>query len=317
MVAKEITGLRAAALPLWRALPAWLRGLLRTMRPTQWTKNAFLFIPLLFDRQLTNLEALARVTTAFMLFCLLSSAVYVLNDLVDIEKDRQHPKKRNRPLPSGQLPIRVAILAAVALPILSIGAAAALSLPLALVMLAYYSKDIAYSFRLKHMVIIDVMAVASGFVLRTLAGQVVITTTHFSPWLYVIVGAVALLLAVGKRRQELVLLAGNAANHRAAYKDYNLDLLDDMLRMVTTSTILSYTLYTFQAPTNLGGQAMMLTIPFAVYGLFRYLYLVHVKGEGGAPDELLFKDRPLLIAVILFFITVAAVIYLFPRVVSH
>lgn len=300
---------------MWRLLPAWLRGLVRTMRLKQWTKNGFVFIPILFDRQLSlsNPGPFLRVLAAFALFCLMSSAVYVLNDIVDVEKDKQHPKKKLRPIPSGQLPIPVAVVAAVALPILSIGGALLYSVPLALVLIVYYAKDLAYSFYLKNVVIVDVLVLASGFILRVLAGAVVITVTAFSPWLYVCVGMLALFLVVGKRRQELMLLAENATAHRATYREYNMPLLDEMLRMVTTASIMAYTLYTIEARTNLGGQAMMLTIPLAVFGIFRYLYLIHVKGEGGAPDEVLLRDRPLLMAVVLFVLMVGFIIYLLPK----
>ncbi len=297
---------------LWRLLPAWLRGLIRTMRPSQWTKNLFVFIPILFDRQLGQIEALARVVAAFALYCLMSSAVYVLNDIVDVERDRLHPRKKHRAIASGQLPMPIAIFAAISLPILTLIAALFVSVPLALVLIAYYTKDIAYSFYLKNVVIIDVITVASGFILRVIAGVVVINVTNFSPWLYVVVGSLALFLAVGKRRQELLMLAEAAQDVRATYKDYNLPLLDDMLRMVTSATLISYTLYTFEARTNLTGSLMLLSVPFALYGMFRYLYLIHVKGEGSAPDELLFKDKPLLLTAIVFALVVGALIYLPP-----
>jgi 4-hydroxybenzoate polyprenyltransferase len=296
----------------WRLLPAWLRGLIRTMRPNQWTKNLFVFIPILFDRQLGQFDSLMRVSAAFALYCLMSSAVYVLNDIVDVERDRLHPKKKHRAIPSGQLPMPIAIFAAISLPIFTLVAAFFVSVPLTLVLIAYYTKDLAYSFYLKNVVIIDVITVASGFIMRVIAGVVVINVTNFSPWLYVVVGALALFLAVGKRRQELIMLAEAAQDVRATYKDYNLQLLDDMLRMVTNATLISYTLYTFEARTNLTGSLMLLSVPFALYGMFRYLYLIHVKGEGSAPDELLFKDKPLLITAVLFVLVVGALIYLPP-----
>ena len=157
--------------------------------------------------------------------------------------------------------------------------------------------------------LVDVIVLAAGYVLRVIAGVVVITVTNFSPWLYVCAGALSLFLAVGKRRQELILLGTSAQDVRSTYKEYNMPLLDDMLRMVTTSSVIAYTLYTVDAKTSLGGPAMLLTVPFVVYGIFRYLYLMHVKGEGGAPDELLFKDRPLLIDIVLFSLLAGAIIY--------
>lgn len=309
---KPATFAPAPILLMWRILPAWLRGLIRTMRPKQWTKNLFVFIPILFDRQLGQLDALTRVCAAFALYCLMSSAVYLLNDIVDVERDKLHPKKKHRAIPSGQLPMPIAIFAAISLPIVTVIGALWVSVPLALVLIAYYTKDLAYSFYLKNVVIIDVITVASGFIMRVVAGVVVINVTNFSPWLYVVVGSLALFLAVGKRRQELIILAETAQDVRTTYKDYNLPLLDDMLRMVTNATLISYTFYTFEARTNLTGSLMLLSVPFALYGMFRYLYLIHVKGEGSAPDELLFKDKVLFITAVLFVLVVGALIYLPP-----
>ncbi len=297
---------------MWRALPMSLRGLIRTMRPRQWAKNGFIFAAILFDRQLTHKEALLRVVVGFGLLCLTASTIYLINDIVDIERDRMHPKKKFRPIPAGQLPLPIATAAAIILPVIAIGIALTYSVPLALVLFSYLILHIAYSFYLKNIVLIDVFAIAAGFVLRVLAGVVVITVTAFSPWLYVCAGVLALFLAVGKRRQELILLAGNAADVRATYKHYNLALLDDMLRMVTTGSVLAYTLYTIEARTNLAPNVMLLTVPFVVYGIFRYLYLIHVKGEGGAPDELLFKDKPLLIDIGLWVLSVIGVLYIAP-----
>jgi 4-hydroxybenzoate polyprenyltransferase len=301
---------------LFAIFPPWLRGLVRTMRLSQWTKNAFVFIPIFFDRQVADAGALTRVALAFALFCLTASAVYLLNDIIDIERDKLHPKKKFRAIPSGQLPLGIAKLAAVILPIFSIGSALLFSAPLALVLATYYGKDLVYSFYLKNVVILDVLAIAFGFILRVVAGVVVIAVTNFSPWLYIVVGMLSLFLAVGKRRQELILLADAAGDVRATYKQYNLPLLDDMLRLVTNATLMSYALYTIEARTNLGGQSMLLTVPIAVYGVFRYLYLIHVKGEGGAPDELLFKDKPLLLTAVVFVLAVGLIIYVLPKVLT-
>jgi 4-hydroxybenzoate polyprenyltransferase len=252
------------------------------------------------------------VVAAFILFTMATSAIYLINDLVDVERDRQHPKKRFRPIASGELPVRVAQTLAVVLPITSVGLALTFSAPLALVLAAYLAKQFAYSFWLKHIVILDVMVLAAGYILRILAGVAVITVTNFSPWLYVCAGSFALFLAVGKRRQELIKLGDRAVDVRSTYKDYNMPLLDEMLRLVMTAGMISYTLYTVEARTALGGQTMLLTVPFVLYGVFRYLYLMYVKGEGGAPDEVLFKDRPLLITIVLYLIAAAAIIYLRP-----
>ena len=302
--------LAAPLSPMWKSLPLPLRGLLRTMRPTQWVKNGFVFAGIMFDQQLLELEPLARVLAAFALLSLAASAIYIINDLVDIERDRQHPRKKNRALPSGQLPVSLAVAAAVILPIVSIGGGLLIDLELAVVIVGYLALHIAYSFWLKNIVIIDVFAIAAGFILRVEAGVVVIDVSNFSPWLYVCAGLLALFLAIGKRRQEMIMLASNAENHRETYKDYNMALLDDMLRMVTIGSVLTYMLYTIEAPTiRTTGHRMMLTVPFVIYGVFRYLYLIHVKGEGSAPDELLFKDMPLLADVILWVVAVGLILY--------
>ncbi len=299
-------------LAIWRVLPLWFRGLIRAMRPKQWTKNGLIFIPIFFDRQFMHVDPMLRVTLGFVLFCIMSGAVYLLNDIVDVERDRMHPKKRFRPIASGDLPIRVATTAAIILPILTLAISLTYSVPLAVVLLIYMVKQIGYSFYLKHVVIVDVMILAFGYILRIVAGVIVISVTHFSPWLYVCCGMLSLFLAVGKRRQELIMMGNNATEVRPIFKEYNLALLDDMLRMVMTSSIIAYTLYTVEANTSLGGPAMLLTVPFVVYGVFRYLYLMHVKGEGGAPDEVLLKDRPLLFAIVLFGLTAGIIIYLGP-----
>jgi 4-hydroxybenzoate polyprenyltransferase len=282
------------------------------MRPTQWSKNGFVFAGILFDQQLLDPEPFGRVMLTFALLCLAASSIYIINDLVDIERDRLHPKKRNRPLPSGQLPIRWAIIAAITFPVIALAVSLFLELALTAVIAGYLVLHIAYSFWLKNIVILDVFAIAAGFILRLVAGIVVINVTNFSPWLYVCAGLLALFLAIGKRRQELILMASDAADYRATYRDYNMPLLDDMLRMVTTGSVLTYMLYTIEAQTiRSNGHRMMLTIPFVVYGIFRYLYLIHVQGKGSAPDELLFEDIPLLVAVGLWAAVVAALLYVF------
>ncbi len=289
-----------------------LIGLIRTMRPKQWTKNLIIYAGLVFDGQLLNADAFLRVTLSFILLCLVASTIYIINDLVDIESDRQHPRKKLRALPSGQLPVSLAIAAAIILPLIAFGVALTYSLMFTVVMGAYFILHILYSFVLKNIVILDIMAITAGFVLRVYAGVVVISVAAFSPYLYACTALLALFLAIGKRRQELAMLAENAHNVRVTYKDYNLPLLDDMLRLVTTSTFLIYLLYTIEAPTirvadtNLA----LLTVPFVLYALFRYLYLIHVRNEGSAPDEVLLSDRPLLAAIILWGLTFVTIIYL-------
>ncbi|MCD4685909.1 MAG: decaprenyl-phosphate phosphoribosyltransferase [Anaerolineae bacterium] len=292
-------------------LPAPVRGLIRTMRPHQWTKNGFVFVGIMFDGQVFDPEALGRVLAAFALLCLTASTIYLINDVVDIEKDRLHPKKRNRALPSGQLPVSWAIVAAVILSVIALGLSLLLSRELTVVLVVYLALHIAYSFVLKNIVILDVFAIAAGFILRVVAGIAVIHVTNFSPWLYGFSGLLALFLAIGKRRQELVLLADSAGDVRATYKEYNLPLLDEMLRMVTTGTMITYMVYTMEAQTiRTNGHSMMLTVPFVIYGIFRYLYLMHVRGEGGAPDELVLKDIPLMLTLVLYGLTAGFILYI-------
>lgn len=294
-------------------MPALL-GLLRTMRPKQWTKNLlFVFPAIVFDGKLFEPQPFLRVFGAFALFCLMASTVYIINDLVDLENDRQHPKKKNRPLPSGKLPIPLAVGAAIVFPIITLGTALLFSQPLALILATYFVMQLAYSFWLKHVAIVDVLVVTAGFILRVIAGVVVIEVQNFSPWLYAVTGLLALFLAVGKRRQELITLGENAVNTRPIYEEYNLPLIDDMLRVVTTSTFITYMLYTIEAQTRLGSDLMLATVPFVLYGLFRYLYLIHVRGEGSAPDEVLLKDRALQIDIVLFVIANIIIIYVLPR----
>jgi 4-hydroxybenzoate polyprenyltransferase len=279
------------------------------MRPRQWPKNAFVFVALLFDRKFLDLASVLPTVAAFVLLCLMSGAVYLMNDLADIESDRRHPTKRHRPLPSGRLNPRVAGVAAVALAFVSLVAGYFLSWELAVILLLYLVSQIAYTFRLKHVVLIDVLTIAAGFVLRIAAGVAVIEVERFSPWLYIFGGFLALFMALGKRRHELVLLGGEAANHRAILDDYNLDLIDRLQSIVTTSAVVSYSLYTFLAEGLPDNHAMMLTIPFVLYGIFRYLYLIHIRNEGGAPEEILLRDRPFQVNLLFYGLTVFVALY--------
>lgn len=287
-------------------------GLVRTMRPRQWTKSLlFIFPAIVFDGQLFDIVPFLRVLLAFVLFSLISGTVYIINDLVDIESDRQHPKKRYRPLPSGQLPIPFARIAAVIIPIIAL-TISLYSPPLTAILIAYLLMQIAYSFILKNVVIIDVLTIMVGFIMRVAAGVFVIDVQVFSPWLYACTGLLALFLAVGKRRQELVTLGDGAIKTRRSFEDYNLPLIDDMLRVVTTSTLITYILYTIEVNTPVGDNLGLITVPFVMYGLFRYLYLIHVRGEGSAPDEVLLKDRPLQVDMLLFGLTYIMILYIIP-----
>ena len=289
-----------------------LKPLLKTMRPKQWTKNAFVFTALIFDRKLFHPEPLMKTIFAFVLFCMAASAVYLVNDLADIERDRQHPKKRFRPLAAGELSPRVAWIAAIVLAASALGGAFLVHTGLGLIVTGYLLLQFAYSFILKHLVIIDVMTVAAGFVLRVAAGVVVVEVARFSPWLYVCTTLLALFIAINRRRHELTLLAEDAKNHRKILDEYNIAFLDEMNSMVTASTVIAYSLYTFSAPNLPKNHTMMLTIPFVIYGLFRYLYLIHVRGEGGAPDELILRDIPLFLDVVLWALAIVVILYTFP-----
>jgi 4-hydroxybenzoate polyprenyltransferase len=286
------------------------------MRPKQWTKNLlFVFPGIVFDGQLFDLEALLLVIAAFFLLNMMSGSVYIINDLADIDSDRRHPKKRFRPIPSGQLPVRLALIAGITIPMLTLLTAVLISPPLALILLAYLILQIAYSFRLKHIVIIDLLTIMTGFVMRVAAGVVVIDVQNFSPWLYACTGLLALFLIVGKRRQELVTLGDEAVNVRRIYRDYNLPLIDEMLRVATIGTLITYTIYTLEAPSPLLAETQLgiLTVPFVLYGVFRYLYLIYVRGEGSAPDEVLLNDRPLQVDIVLFALTFVVILYIVPH----
>lgn len=291
------------------------KALLKTMRPKQWVKNVFIFAALVFDHKLFMVSYLLRTVATFVAFCLISSTVYLINDLVDIDKDRQHPTKRNRPLPSGQLKPATALAAAVIIPIVIIPLAFAFDWKLGLIIVLYLGLMILYTFYLKKLVIIDVMTIAAGFVLRVAAGVVVVNAANFSPWLYICMTLLALFLGFGKRRHELFTLEAKAENHRASLQHYSLELIDQMTVVVVSAAVMGYSLYTFSAPnlprTANGQPLMMLTIPFVLYALFRYQYLVHVRKMGGTPEEIVLGDPPFVIALLLYGITVLILMYLF------
>lgn len=272
-----------------------LIGLLQTMRPRQWTKNIlFVFPPLVFDSLLFDLDALTRVALCGCLLILISGSIYIINDLADLTADRAHPQKKSRPLAAGLVSVPAARIAAAILPALALALANAVDQELFWVLLAYFVLQVAYSFRLKHIVLLDILVVAAGFVLRVLAGGVVIDV-RLSPWLYTSAGLLALFLVIGKRRQEYSALGDKAAATRPVFAHYNLALLDEMLRIVTASAMITYILYTVEARTMVryGENLGLLTVPIVIYGLFRYLYLIYVRDEGSAPDEVLLTDRPL------------------------
>lgn len=280
------------------------------MRPRQWTKNGFIFFALIFDKQLFSPEPFFRTLQGFFLFCLISSAVYLFNDIADIEGDRQHPQKKHRPLASGLLPIGVAFGAAIVLAIVALVLGYFLKPAFAGILAVYLVLNLLYSRWLKHVPILDVMIISSGFVLRVAAGVVLITVERFSPWLYMITILFSLYIGLGKRRAEINLLEQGASAHRKVLDGYTIPLLDQYITIVSGMTIIAYSLYTFSAPNLPVNHSMMLTIPFVVYGIFRYLQLIQTGHAAGAPDEVALKDRPLQITVVLWGLAVIAVFYL-------
>lgn len=287
-------------------------SLLETMRPKQWVKNVFVFAPLVFDVKLFNSIYLARTVGGFVLLCLISGTVYIINDLADRENDRQHPRKRNRPIASGRFPVGAALAAAVLFLLVGLPLGFLLDPLFGGILLAYLLLQIAYSFSLKNFVIIDVMVIAAGFVLRVAAGVPLVKAERFSPWMYVCMALLALFIGFNKRRHELALLKENADAHRESLQEYNLSLLDQIVSIVTASTLVAYAFYTFSAPNLPTNHAMMLTIPFVLYAVFRYLYLVQVRGLGGEPEEIVLRDRPLQAGVLLWGLAVVLIMYLSP-----
>ena len=284
--------------------------LLLSLRPAQWSKNLLVFAGLLFGHKLFDPAAVLDAVSAFAVFCVLSGVVYLVNDIADRESDRQHPLKAQRAIASGALGVPIAAGAALALGAGGLAAAYAIGPAFAGVAAAYLALQIVYSFALKHIVIIDVLTIAIGFVLRAVGGAVAVQVV-ISHWLLVCTILLALFIALAKRRHEIVLLAGGAAQHRPILGEYSPYLLDQMIGVVTASTLISYVFYTISPETQakFGTAWLGLTLPFPLYGIFRYLYLVHQREGGGSPADLLLTDRPLLACVALWALTVALIIY--------
>ena len=290
-------------------------SLLVSLRPAQWTKNLFVFGALLFGQRgsgpaFLDPGAIAHAIGAFVVFCALSGVVYLINDVADRDNDRLHPLKRFRPIAAGAVSPALAVGTAVVLAVGALVSAYLLRPQFALVAVAYLALQSLYSGALKHMVILDVIALATGFVLRAAAGAIAIDVP-ISHWLYILIMLLALFLALSKRRHELVLLADGAGSHRPILQEYSPYLLDQMIGVVTASTLVSYVIYTISPETVLKfhTEYLALTIVFPLYGIFRYLYLVHQKEGGGSPSDLLQNDRPLLACVALWAVSVAAIIY--------
>jgi 4-hydroxybenzoate polyprenyltransferase len=303
---------QAQASPVRTARPArpLAISLVRSLRPSQWTKNLIIFAGLIFGQRLLDPTAVLYAVAAFVVFCALSGVVYLVNDVADRAADRQHPLKRLRPIASGEVPVRAAISLAIVLGVSALAAAFVLRFEFGLIAAAYLGMLALYSGPLKHIVIIDVLTIAIGFVLRAAAGAIVIAEP-VSHWLLIVTILLALFLALSKRRHELVLLADGATSHRRILQEYSPYLLDQMISVVTASTLVAYAFYTVSPETiqKFNTDKLGLTLPFPLYGIFRYLYLVHQKEGGGSPSDMLLNDKPLLACVALWALTVAFIIY--------
>ena len=289
-----------------------MRTILATLRPQQWVKNFILFAGLIFSQNLGRPDLVLKTLAGFALFCILSSSVYILNDILDLKSDRKHPLKSARPIASGKIKISSAVFLFVTLALISLGLSVWLNPLFALAAASYFILNSFYSLYLKHVVIIDVMCIASGFVIRAVAGAVLIGV-EISAWLVVCTTLLALFLGFGKRRHELQLLETQATGHRKILSEYSPYFLDQMISVVTASTVVAYAFYTLspEVELKLGTGHMDLTIPFVLYGVFRYLYLIHQKEGGGSPTRMLLNDKPILVNIILWLLTVVFIVYIF------
>ncbi|MPY18194.1 decaprenyl-phosphate phosphoribosyltransferase [Paenibacillus glucanolyticus] len=297
------TNTNSAAAPL-RQLPVQL---FRQLRPKQWTKNLLIFAAPLFSFETINPGSLLDTLIGFLLLSFVSGCVYIVNDYADREADRNHPVKKYRPMASGALPPKLALVFGALLLAASLAVSYVLNPLFTGLLLLYFAMNVAYSFRLKHVVIIDIMIIAAGFVLRAIAGGLVIHVP-FTPWFLLCTMLLSLFLAIGKRRHELHLLQNDKGSHRKVLDQYSFDLLDQMSSIVTTATIISYSLFTFTSGRTVH---LMWTIPLVIYGMFRYLYLIHIEKKGGAPDRVLLEDTHILITVILYVISVVGILVYF------
>ena len=289
-----------------------LKDILITMRPIQWTKNIIIFAPFIFAHKLLNYNMALEILGAFGIFCLISSCGYILNDLIDVKKDKEHPIKSKRPFASGRIKASPLIITIILLLAVSFIAGSCFNPAFLYLSGAYFILQIIYSFLLKSVVILDVFSIAAGFLLRVLAGGVAISVP-ISSWLIICTILLALFLAMGKRRHELISLGDVASTHRTVLTEYSPYLLDQMISVVTASTVIAYALYT-KAPETIEkfGGGLIYTIPFVIYGIFRYLYLIHKKEEGGNPEKILITDKPLIFNILLYILVVLIVVYLKP-----
>ena len=287
-----------------------LKALLRTMRPKQWAKSVFLFAALVFDRKLTNVDAIVHTVIGVIAFSLVASVVYIINDIADAEADRRHPTKRERPIASGRLSVRTAWIAAIFLLVSGFLVAIWLSPSFAIITFLYMLLNLIYSKWFKHIPLLDIILLASFYVIRVAAGVTLIDVVRFSPWIYVFTTFLALLMGTGKRRAELSELAGGPNDQRRVLDGYTLNFLDHLITLASGMTIITYSLYTFSAPNLPENHAMMLTIPFVIYSILRYQYMLQVMNTGSAPEDLVLSDRPLQAAIILWGLAVLVVFYI-------
>jgi 4-hydroxybenzoate polyprenyltransferase len=287
-----------------------LKALLKTMRPKQWAKNVFLLAAVVFDRKLTNADAILHTVLGVITFSLVASVVYIINDIADVEADRQHPTKRNRPIAAGKLSIPAAWTFAAILLLVSLPVAYRLSPAFALIVLLYLVINLVYSKWLKHVVLLDIILLAALYVIRVAAGVALVDVVRFSPWIYIFTTFLALLMGTGKRRAELSEIADGPNAQRRVLDGYTLSFLDQLITLASGMTIITYSLYTFSAPNLPENHIMMLTIPFLMYGIFRYQYLLQVQDTGSAPEEVVLSDRPLQFAIALWGLAVLVVFYI-------
>lgn len=281
--------------------------LFRQLRPHQWTKNLLVFAALLFSLHKVGFHVVGKSVLAFFLFCLVSGCVYILNDFADIKNDRNHPEKQHRPMASGALNPLLTLVFGFLLLTGSLSSAFYFDRLFGYVLLFYFLLNIAYSFKLKHVVILDVMIISAGFVLRAIGGSLMIGTP-FTPWFLLCTMLLALFLAISKRRHELHLLQTEKGSHRKVLESYSTELLNQLNTIVTSATIISYSLFTFTSGRTV---QLMWTIPFVIFGIFRYLYLITISDKGGSPEKVLLEDKPIFVTIMLYVITVAVIIHFF------
>ena len=287
-----------------------IKDYIRALRPKQWSKNLLLFAGLIFAQKFFDLNLVLKAVAAFITFCFTASSIYLINDIRDIESDKLHPVKCLRPIASGKIPRNSAVRLAVILAVCSLACAFLIDRKYGALLLLYFAAMMAYNFFLKHIVIIDILIIAGGFILRAVAGAVVVEVS-ISSWLLVCTTFLALFMVISKRRHEIISLGDNAANHRKILEEYGEKFLDQMISIVTASTIMAYMLYTVDQTTiaKFGTHNLLLTSPLVLFGIFRYLYLVYQRNMGGHPELILLNDPPLIITIIIWIISVFIIIY--------